>query len=89
MSAFLAFALSSFTTSFFSLLILYVGLNSSSKSTPSPSLPRVARSRIWPLDDTTSNPSPKYFSIVFDFEGDSTITRFLCTSLLVYILRIF
>ncbi len=32
------------------------------------------RSRTWPTDARTVYPAPKYFSIVFAFAGDSTIT---------------
>jgi hypothetical protein len=28
------------------------------------------------MEDFTTNPSPKYFSMVLAFAGDSTITRF-------------
>ena len=40
-------------TCFFPLIGTYVGSNPFSTSTPSPSLPEIAKSLIWPLDDNT------------------------------------
>ena len=52
-SAFLASFFNSLTTSFLSFETTYVGSKLFSTSTPRPSFPLIARSRIWPLDETT------------------------------------
>jgi len=61
---------------FFSDRTSYVGLNSSSISTPNPPGPTTAKSLMCPTEDSTIKFSPKYWPIVFDLAGDSTITNF-------------
>src|SRR5256885_2977577 len=68
------------TASFFSLaktfslpgMTTYSGSKSLSVSTPSVLL---GRSMTWPIEASTVKPFPRYFSIVFAFVGDSTITK--------------
>jgi hypothetical protein len=35
------------------------------------------RSRTWPTDARTTKSFPRYLEMVFDFEGDSTMTSFI------------
>ena len=36
----------------------------------------LGRSRMWPMEATTSYPGPRYFCMVLALAGDSTITSF-------------
>ena len=76
-SASLAFFISSRIIFALSFELTYVGLKSFSTSIPSPPLPEVDKSLIWPHDATTLKLGPRYFLIVWHFVGDSTITSFI------------
>ena len=70
---------SSVTVFFFAESTSYVGSKLCSRSTPGTSclIPlgaRLGRSRMCPTDAFTTNPRPRYFSMVFAFAGLSTIT---------------
>jgi hypothetical protein len=59
--------------------ISYVGAKSWSRSTPGtgcfePFGALLGRSRMWPIEAFTTNPRPRYFSIVLALAGLSTIT---------------
>ena len=70
-SAFLALSRSSEMMPSRPLTGIYSGVKSFSTSTP---ILLRGRSRRWPMEATTLKSPPRYFSIVFAFAGDSTIT---------------
>ena len=73
-SASLAYFFNSATNFFFSSGTSYLGAKPFLTSmAPSPD----DKSRMWPILDFTMKPSPRYFSMVFAFAGDSTMTKFL------------
>ena len=82
LSAFFAKLLSSFTVLFFSGLILSLYIKSCSISTH---LPFLGNSTIWPREAFTSKSDHRIFVMVFDFAGDSTITRFFAIFFYNYI----
>ena len=84
MSASLAAAFSSSRTFLRVGSISYSAAKPFLTSTPSFFL---GRSRTWPMEAFTGKSFPRYLLIVFALAGDSTITRFLATSLLCLLVR--